>query len=764
MTRARLCLLRLLALAPAIVLLAFSSSGPGNKSWQPIGPGGGGALFSPAVSPYDSNRVLVACDMTGSYLTSDGGQSWHAFNLRGRVRWFVFDPNEKNVVYARSIGLWRSLDGGYTWSLLYPNPEKVSAIEISDDHAAESLRTSEPLGQITTLAIDPANSKTLYAVLQRGLASSLVRSSDWGKTWSEVATAPETVQQIYIDPLSAVADRTLYVVTKNSVVVSGQRGRQSRSLPTGMGSITQLSMSFSEKALTTIYATDGSRIVVSEDGAGSWRNSELPGKGAHVIAVAAAPDHPGIAYVSYEGLKTGWLGIGRAQHGIARTSDAGKSWDLIWKESSECAENVHDVWIGRLFGCDYGGPALGISVAPKDPQTVYVTDEGRVLRTNDGGKTWESVYSVQHADGTFSSRGLETTTSYGVHFDPFDSKRMFVSYTDIGLFRSENGGLSWTTSMAGVPPAWRNTTYWMAFDPEVRGRVWAVMSKTHDLPRPKMWRRKSPSEYEGGVVRSDDGGRTWTMSSEGMAATAATHILVDPSSKAGARVLYVAAFGRGVYKSIDDGRTWQLKNRGLSEKEPLAWRLALAPDGDLYLLLARRSDDGTIGDQDDGAIYRSSDGAEHWTKLTLPSGVNGPNGLAIDPHDSTRLYLAAWGRDTPPQAQGGGIYLSTDSGKKWRNVLSRDQHVYDVTVDSRDPKILYAAGFESAVWRSSDHGKTWQRIPGFNFKWAHRVIPDPVDRDSIYVTTFGGGVWHGPARGDASAVDEIASHQVAHQK
>ncbi len=472
--------------------------------------------------------------MTGSYLSSDGGQSWRAFNLRGRVRQFLFDPNEKNVVYARSIGLWRSLDGGSTWNLLYPDPTKVSAIYKSDDHAAESFHTPAPAGSITALAVDPGNSKTLYAILQRGAAFRLIRSSDWGKTWSEMATAPDGVQQIYIDPHSPATDRSFYSITKNSVEVFSHNAWQSRSLPPGMSSSPQFSMSFSERNVTpTIYGIAGSRVVVSEDGGVSWRNSELPGKDSRLIAVAAAPEHPEIAYVSYDGLKTGWFGTGRPQHGVARTSDAGKTWDLSWKESSECAANVQDVWISKLFGCDYAGPALGISVAPKDPNTVYVTDEGRVLRTKDGGKTWEAIYSVQQPDGTFSSRGLETTTSYGVHFDPFNSQRIFVSYTDIGLFRSENGGSSWTASMTGVPPAWRNTTYWMVFDPEVKGRVWAVMSKTHDLPRPKMWRRKSPSEYEGGVVRSDDGGRTWSMSSEGMAATAPTHILLDVRSKPG---------------------------------------------------------------------------------------------------------------------------------------------------------------------------------------------------------------------------------------
>jgi hypothetical protein len=86
-------------------------------------------------------------------------------------------------------------------------------------------------------------------------------------------------------------------------------------------------------------------------------------------------------------------------------------------------------------------------------------------------------------------------------------------------------------------------------------------------------------------------------------------------------------------------------------------------------------------------------------------------------------------------------------------VLDRDQHVYDVTIDPADPKILYAAGFESSVWRSADRGLHWSRIPGFNFKWAHRVIPDPQARDHIYVTTFGGSVWHGSVRGKDKPVD-----------
>jgi photosystem II stability/assembly factor-like uncharacterized protein len=334
------------------------------------------------------------------------------------------------------------------------------------------------------------------------------------------------------------------------------------------------------------------------------------------------------------------------------------------------------------------------------------------------------------------------TTNYGVHFDPFDSKRMFITYTDIGAFRSEDGGGSWVSSTEGVPRPWVNTTYWMVFDPAVRGRVWAVASGTHDLPRPKMWRRAGVAGYKGGVVESDDSGKTWRKASEGMPETAATHILLDPKSPKDKRTLYVAAFGRGVYKSVDGGATWSLKNNGIAGAEPFAWRLAQDDSGKLYVVVARRSEAGEIGDDRDGAVYASADGAETWTRIALPAGVNGPNGLTIDRQDSNRLYLSAWQRWEVDKT--GGVWVSADGGQTWRNVLDKLQHVYDVTVDPRRPGTLYAGGFESSAWRSTDRGEHWERIPNFDFKWGHRVIPDPADPKKVFITTFGGSVWHGP--------------------
>lgn len=300
---------------------------------------------------------------------------------------------------------------------------------------------------------------------------------------------------------------------------------------------------------------------------------------------------------------------------------------------------------------------------------------------------------------------------------------------------------------------WRNTTYWLAFDPAVKGRMWGAFSGVHDLPRPKMWRNRSTQEYTGGVAVSNDGGAHWEPSGTGMPSTSVTHILLDPESPVGKRTLYATAFGRGVYKSTDDGKTWALKNDGIAGAEPFAWRLTRATDGAMYLVVARRSEGHDRAPERMGALYRSTDKAEHWERVALPEGVTGPTAVTIDPRDQQRLYLTAWGKEGTDADSGGGVYVSEDGGKAWKALFTETQHVYDLTIDPRDADVLYICGFDAAAYRSTDRGAHWARIAGYNFKWGHRVIPDPADASQIYITTYGGGVWHGPAAGDGSHQD-----------
>ena len=743
------------ALLGFLLLARGNGDAPRPGNFRVIGPGGGGAMFHPTVSPHALNTVLVSCDMTGAYITHDGGKSWRMFNLRGVVEFFVFDPLDRKVIYAQSNGLWRSDDEGATWNLVYPKPPTIKGVKMSSDHSDEDIIAEpNPLGRITAMAIDSADSRVLYVTAddRKKGSSSLFVSRDGGESWTEEADLTEMAKRLWVNPSSPASERMLLIAGSHFIAERTSSGVK-KIPPPPAETITDISVGFGGKRKPTIYAIGDEKAFVSDNEGASWRKVSLgPGK-TKMRAIATSFHNPDTAYVSYKDLEEGgtkWLGV-------AKTTDAGRTWSLVWKEDSSPAAksgaNIHDAWITERFGTDWGENPLVLTVADQDANVSYATDLGRTMRTTDGGANWVAVYSRKSGDNGWVSTGLDVTTTYGYYFDPFDHNRQFISTTDIGLFRSEDGGKSWRSSTQGVPKEWMNTTYWIAFDPVVKGRVWSVNSWTHDLPRPKMWRRKTILDYRGGVCRSDDGGRTWTKSINGMEQTAATHILLDPSSPPDARVLYVAAFGLGVYKSTDGGKSWRLKNEGILQKEPFAWRIVRDAKDTLYVLIARRSEDGSIGNEGDGAIYRSTDGAEHWTPVAMPQGSNGPNGLAVDPHSPDRLYLAAWARDRGAHGDGGGIYLSEDAGKTWRQVLERDRHIYDVTIDPRDANTLYAAGFESSAWRSTDRGENWMRIPGFNFKWGHRVIPDPDNPKMIYITTFGGGVWYGSADGEDRPLD-----------
>ncbi len=762
-----------------------AQSAPRLDSWRVLGPGGGGAQFTPAVSPVDPNLVLVSCDMTGSYISLDGGDSWRMFNLRGVTRFFVLDPLDSNIIYAATDSLFRSNNKGKTWELILPKPDEIAGVGIGGDHAEEQLLLRGGLRTVVqALAVDPADSKTLFAVLSKAQKAGLYRSRDGGGTWESVGDLPAGGTAIFVDPVSPRDHRTVYIAGSNSVSALQNGVWRHQKGPAGVTRFLDIAAGFPGGGKKPVfYAVSGlnwrggntgtAGLFVSVDGGAVWQTvpvdflSNAP-KGAASLelrAVGTSLHHPETAYLSFRD-HTRSLPEAQRNMGVAKTVDMGRTWRMVWRDTGQtAAPNVQDPWINQRYGPDWGENPFALGISPVDPDICFGTDFGRTMRTRDGGKIWQGVYARRLEDGSSTTTGLDVITTNGIHFDPFDPDHWFVSFADLGLFESHGSGSAWKEATSrGIPREWVNTAYWAVFDPQVKGRIWAVVSNTHDLPRPKMWRARGVKNFAGGVVISEDGGRNWKPSVAGMGQTAATHILLDPKSPAGSRTLYVCGFGKGVYKSTDGGQHWVLKNNGLQGDEPFAWRLVPDPKGQLYLLVARRGEDGSLGTPLDGALYRSTDGAEHWEKLPLPAGSNAPNGLAIDPENGGRLYLAAWGRHTPSGDTGGGIFLSTDAGKSWKSVLNKDRHIFDITPDPRQPGLLYAVGFESSVWRSADRGESWARVKGYNFKWGQRVFPDPKDPAMIYVCTFGGAIWHGPAAGDPKAREDITTPILSHNR
>ncbi len=763
--------------------ISNSSVPENNNGWSFTGPGGGGALFNPSLSPHNAAIAFVSCDMTGSFVTRNGGASWRMFNLHGMVDYYVFDPLDSNIIYANSIALFRSKDGGRTWSVLYPAPDEITGIVSKGDHASEMVVTSDSTERsVSALAVDPLDSKKLYAVISINKSIAFYYSVDQGLHWIKEKELEDKVTNIFIVPSSPKENRTVYLTGTNTIAVRENGQWKNNKGPAGVSRLTKFSGGYdAAHHVFIIYAISGksyynpkgdsSGIYYTENGGDTWQNRQagllaksinIPDALPEWRAIATSAAHPEILYVSYDNLR---LSGDTASIGVAKSEDYGMTWKLSWKdlitkETGISSSNVEGGWINERFGPAWPENPLSLAVSPSDAGICYATDLGRIIKTTNGGASWEQCYTKKKQGAGWISRGIEVTTGYTLQFDPFDKKHAFIADTDIGLLESMDGGESWSsaTQKNGVPAAWVNTTYWMAFDPDVKGKAWAVMSGTHDLPRPKMWRKNPVSGFKGGIVVTTDGGKSWQPVSNDIGEAAITHILVDRSGNRNARILYACAFGKGVYKSVDDGKSWKQKNKGIERKEPFVWRIVQnEKDGSLFLIVSRRSEDGSIGNDKDGAIYRSDDGAENWTKISLPAGVNGPTSLFVDPGPAGRIFLSAWGRVTKEvftSDTGGGLFLSDDGGKTWKQVLAKDQHIYDINYDPQQ-KRYYACGFNGAAYFSEDTGVTWDRIKGYNFKWGKRVEPDPVNPGKIYILTFGGGIWHGPATGDGSSAEDI---------
>jgi len=759
--------------------------------WEKIGPGGGGATFIPTFSYQDAANFLIRCDMTGSYLTKDGGQSYQQINFPNGAAGFAYDPKDSNTIYIGSNSLNQSKDGGKTWQMIFPRKEEIVKEIYTDDHASYEIEVAPgslyEKGRIANVKVDPVNSASLYF----STGNFFFYSSDGGKTWKK-EDCGERIEFIYTNNKSLSSEVYIFTASSQSVF-NKQTGKiNKRQLPASMSpafSFTGgIDLKTSKEILYALHHDPKqeidnefghSEVWVSNDKGNTWQ--QLTNTIVVNNAAGIKPSYSMIACAELDAAQA-YLVTNRYEekkgngsiywYGAFKTDDAGNNWEWVWKGGGGSGQygvkdgigvaNLEDAWSEKAFGGEYIR-LMDVGVAPTDGNTAIVTDWYRTMKTTDGGKTWKQVYSKTQSDGTFTSNGMDVTTAYGVHFDPFDSNHIAISYTDIGYHHSYNGGKSWQRSVAGVPVEWINTCYWVVFDPEVEGRVWSAWSGMHDFPRGKMTRNpKWKENARGGICVSDDGGKTWKPSIEGMGEYApATCIVMDSKSKAGNRVLYASVYNKGVFKSADDGKTWTLKNKGI-EANTCAFELTQTSKGDLFLAVSATPmhKDGKKGREFySGAVYKSTDGAESWTKLNVTNGLLFPNGIEYDPANPDKLFLACWadidladlvGGDIAGSTGGnevlkmpGGIFISEDGGKSWKQSFDEKQYIYDVTADPFHKGRFYAVAFNRAAYRSDDSGKSWKKIKGYDFHWGQRPVIDQNNPEKIYITTFGSSVWHG---------------------
>jgi hypothetical protein len=114
-------------------------------AWRVIGPGGGGTMRRPAISPHDPRVVILGCDMTGAYLTADGGASWRMINFGSVPTAFAFDPASPSTLYAGAGAVYRSDDAGRTWRMILPDPAQGTVAKAIGTTGTASSSPATPL-------------------------------------------------------------------------------------------------------------------------------------------------------------------------------------------------------------------------------------------------------------------------------------------------------------------------------------------------------------------------------------------------------------------------------------------------------------------------------------------------------------------------------------------------------------------------------------------------------------------------------------------
>lgn len=282
---------------------------------------------------------------------------------------------------------------------------------------------------------------------------------------------------------------------------------------------------------------------------------------------------------------------------------------------------------------DYGVPMR----SPLRPQS-----HRGLVRSTDGGKSWAPV-----ADGLAGAQVTALAAAGAAFVAGIDPAELLVS---------RDGGATWSQ---GQPlremPGYDRWSY------PIAPHTPHVMVIT---PHPTQVDVCYAGIEVGGIVRSDDGGRTWRVIGEQQGASVHPDIHGLAICASAPNTLY-AATPQGVYVSEDGGDRWQQRIEGL---EPLYCRpIVVHPQQpEVAVVVATHGASGFFGipaERTGGGVLKTENGGRTWRQVTsgLPDALAPTPSMAADPHVPGRFYLPLFS---------GQVYLTEDAGDTWRELAS----------------------------------------------------------------------------------------------
>lgn len=572
-------------------------------------------------------------------------------------------------------------------------------------------------GSVVCLSASTTNTNVVFAGT---LHAGVFKSTDRGKTWAQKNNGLGNffIDSIAVDPTDG---NIVYAGTHGAGVYKSDNGGEAW-YPVNSGIADQTivySIAVNPGNNNLVYA--GTRIegteyhgilYKSDNGGASWKNV-MDFSDDWIYSVAVNPSFPNIVLaaihtrgpvVSYDyGNRNTWNDanppsfendylVGRWQKGRAVAFDprgwTEKAFYTAWHGGfvSYSTDNGAS-W--QMSSGDLGAAQIypnGISIKPGDPNMVYLADHdqnnqiGSILRSSDSGES----YGPTGLNGYF----------YSVAALPGSGETVLAGTYSDGLYRSEDGGDSWVSSMAGI-----------------------VNSQVTGMAFPNRTDMYASTHSGGGVLKSSDGGASWQIFNNGLGNNTVNGLVSHPTSP---NILFALTSSAGLRRiDLSSSNTWQS-----SAAFPSSEALQTTDLSDR--LGSSMASDDDVFDAGDEALYPSS-------ALMTSSASASALSLNFAPSAPNIGYLGTGGA---------GVYKSNNNGSSWSYVGLSGETINDLAVSISSADVLYAATNENgAIKKSTNGGSNWATIAlpaDFRNLSIYAVAIVPSDPTAVYVGTSSG--------------------------
>lgn len=740
-------------------MLSASVAHAGDAEWTTSGPVGG--LVQELMFVPGNPAIAYATTLGGVYRSTDGGDTWNPADL-GIVAEpaypldLALDAEQPGSLYTfDSWGrIYRSTDSGGVWAIL-PNAllEGVHPTAIADQPGTTCtvlLGTATPTliggpmlfksidcgltyarigtglidnASVQTIAIDPSNANHILVGLVGAGMQPLFQSTDGGQTFS----ATTLTASGNVDSISFGVDGDLWVVVDSYDVFHSNDGGATWTTP-GQTSAYGVSVTadITQADRAWVASSDG---VIRVDFDGSLYVPTLVDDGLTpnpTYTDGVNPVPTGVRRLTWRPGSTPRLFATTPGTGIFILDAAGTQWSPVTRSPTAVAVRA------LALRKDANGQNPRLWAGQSSDNEVSPA----LHRSNDDGASWSVTNNTLEAgelwsllvDPTTSGSAATTVLYAGGHA----AAKGNTAYYNFGLYRSDDGGASWTTLDGNLPIAnsYHGTIRALALDPQsctsppctpANGPLHRLYAVGHG---------RAPDDQlvfdqTHRVLRSDNRGTTWTDLStnpgfprsnyrinELTQRVTPTVLAVDPGNP---QVLYVGTEAEfydlnssdahvldpsresGLFKSTDQGQTW-LRITGLPAKIDSAnypnasydvVDLLIDPRNTNVLWLAMR-DLFAVGTS---TIFRSADSGATWNEFS--SGLNGTlalQDLAFDPINPDVIYAAASGNGANPGAVYRGVWNDTNNSIAWLSISIGlpAEFIYTVAVDPLEPNLIHA--------------------------------------------------------------------------